>query len=196
MLCSNGYSEKIEKFVREKNMILNGRHKSIFGKLSDLLGRRIVYIQSPHKELPDAYSLLANLGQRRNLCIKRIKADYLFMFDADAKLLDKDMFAVIKAELEKTPKGLCIYKVIHDVGLLPQFPIGYGKIDLLNYCAKASLAKKVGYPTAVTNRDQPANDYWFFDRLYKATNGEYLFIDQVFGRHNGNNTYINLLKLL
>jgi hypothetical protein len=194
VLCSNGYSKKISGFVNEKNKLLN-RELSITGKLLMIFDQRIIYLYTGYKELPDGQAILANVGKRRDYCIRKIRSDYIFMIDADAKLTDNDMFSTINAELLRCQKDLCIYKITHDVGMLPVFPIGYGRIDMLNYCVRTSLAQKVGYPTTV-NPGQPGNDYWFFNRIYTETNGDYLFIDRVFGQHNGNNTYINLLRQL
>ncbi len=194
VLCSNGFSEKICQFTHIKNELLN-KELNATNKLFRVFYPKIVYLYTRYEELPDGRAILANLGKRRNYCIKKMKSDYTFMIDADAKLLDINMFSIINDELKKTPKGLCIYKVVHDVGMLPIFPIGYGRIDMLNYCVRTSLAKKVGYPTMV-HPTQPGNDYWFFNRVYTETKGDYLFIDRVFGRHNGNNTYINLLRQL
>jgi hypothetical protein len=194
ILCSNGYSEKISRFVHEKNKLIHHDH-SFTNKLLSIFDKKIIYLYTGYEELSGGRAILANVGKRRDHCIRKIRSDYIFMIDADAKLVDNDMFQTINTELKKNPKDLCIYKVIHDVGMLPMFPIGYGRIDMLNYCVKTSLARKVGYPTTV-NPDQPGNDYWFFHRIYTETGGDYLFIDKVFGRHNGNNTYINLLKQL
>lgn len=65
----------------------------------------------------------------------------------------------------------------------------------MNFCIRASLAKKVGYPTTV-KPEAAGNDYWYFDSAYKASAGDYLFIDRIFGQHNGNNSYKNLMILL
>src|SRR5262245_5904614 len=155
---------------------------------------RIKYAYLPYEATPNAYSLLENISKRRDHCIQMVEADYLFMLDADAKLLDRDLFKLINIELGRNPKGLCIYQIIHEIGVLPIFPIGFAKIDQLNFCVKASLAKAVGYPITV-NPDAIGNDYWYFDRVYKATDGDYLFIDKIFGQHNGNNRYKNIIKL-
>jgi hypothetical protein len=191
ILCSNGYSEKIDRFVREKDALL-ARDLSMTGKFLRIFDRKIIYLHTGYEELPDGRAILANVGKRRDLCIRKIKSDYILMIDADAKLADNDMFRTINEELEKDPKDLCIYKIIRpDIGTLPIFPICYGRIDMLNFCVRSAVARKVGYPTTV-NPAQPGNDYWFFNRVYTETNGDYLFIDKVFGVHNGNNTYITL----
>src|SRR5262249_2390510 len=113
----------------------------------------------------------------------------------DAKLLDRDMFTLLNTELERNPQSLCIYKIMHKLGVLPIFPIGYARIDQLNFCVKASLAQEVGYPTTVNPAAQ-GNDYSYFDRVCRATGGDYLFIDKIFGQHNGNNRYMHISQQL
>jgi len=191
-LCSNGYSAKMHRFVRQKNRAF--ARVRLASRVHRSPQSRIDYVYLPYEETPDAYCLLANISKRRAHCIHMVQGDYIFMIDADAKLLDRDMFKVIHAELARHPKSLCIYKVMHnEIGVLPIFPIGFARIDQLNFCVKASLAKEVGYPTTV-NPEAVGNDYWYFDRVYKATGGDYVFIDKLFGQHNGNNRYTNIIK--
>ena len=137
---------------------------------------------------------MENIGRRRALCIREIEADYIFMIDADAKILDKEMFQEINSELERSHKSICIYKIKHEIGVLPIFPIGFARIDMLNFCVRADLAKKVGYPISA-RPETFGNDYWYFDRAYKASGGDYVFIDKIFCEHNGNSRYESLLKL-
>jgi hypothetical protein len=196
IICSNGYSEKIAAFAREKNQLLSRYNRNVAWRLGNFLMPRLTYLHLPYQETPDPRSLLRDLGRRRDYCIGKIHADYLFMFDADAKLLDSDMFRIIDEKLGRSPKDLCVYRILHDVGILPVFPIQYGRIDMLNFCVKARLAKEIGYPTDLSP-DGMCNDYRYFDRALNRA-GDYLFIDQIFGHHNGNNnnSYINLLKQL
>jgi hypothetical protein len=122
MLCSNGYSDKMDSFVQQKNRVLDTRLKNSIRRLFGLPGPMIKYLQTDYVELPDAYTLLANIGKRRDICIKQMDADYIFMIDADARLLDNDMFRIIHDELKKTHKDICIYKIIHEPGSCPSFP--------------------------------------------------------------------------
>src|SRR5262245_20223266 len=191
ILCSNGYSAKMRRFACKKNREL--ARVGWVARIRQLLKPRIDYVYLPYEEELDAYCLLANISKRRDYCIKIVKGNYIFMIDADAKLLDRDMFKVINTELEMNPKSICIYKVIHELGILPIFPINFARIDQLNFCVKTNLAKEIGYPTTV-NPVAIGNDYWYFDRVYKATGGDYLFIDKIFGQHNGNNYYTNIVK--
>jgi hypothetical protein len=195
IMCSNGRSDKLEAFVREKGRALAGDPVNGARRLLRMAYPRIIYEPMELEAVPDPFGLLANIGKRRDHCIRTLEADYLFMIDADAKLLDKKMFALIDEKLKKSRGAICMYKIKHDAGILPIFPIGYGRIDMLNFCVRADLAKKIGYPTTV-NREQYGNDYWYFDRANRESNGDIVFIDKVFGQHNGNNRYTNLLKLL
>jgi len=191
MLCSNGFSEKLSRFVHANNNNLSSRG------LTNSLQRKcqLVYVYTDYEEEESVFSLLRNIGKRRDFCIRHMNTDYIFMIDADAKILDRRMFETISSELERNPRSICIYKVIHEDGVLPIFPIGYGRIDMLNFCVKGSLAREVGYPTTV-KPEAPGNDFWYFDRAYKASGGDYIFIDKVFCQHNGNNRYVSLLNLL
>lgn len=190
MLCSNGRSERIAHFVKEKNNIeVRGVRSVLKGK------RRLFYLNIPIETEENAFGLLLNISKRRNLCIQEIQSDYIFMIDADAKILNKDMFKIINSELELNPKNICIYKIIHEIGILPIFPISYARIDMLNFCVKTSLAKRIGYPASV-NPVAPGNDFWFFHHASEASDNDYLFIDMIFCEHNGNNRYDNLLKKL
>jgi hypothetical protein len=194
-MCSNGRSDKIEKFVQDKNRVLTGDLRNVARRYIRRPYPQIIYTPMEYEEVSDSYDLLANVGKRRDMCIRTVDADYIFMIDADAKILDKNMFSIINSELKKNSRSICVYKINHEVGVLPMFPIDYGRIDMLNFCIRADVARKVGYPTTV-NREKVGNDYWYFDRAYRHTSGDMVFIDKVFGQHNGNNTYTNLLKLL
>jgi hypothetical protein len=103
--------------------------------------------------------------------------------------------------LERNRKEVCVYNTIEELGTLrifrklPVFPIEYTRIDALNYCVEASLAKKVGYPDDI-DPSVRGNDYRFFDRLCRATGGDFLYIDEIFCQHNGNNRYKNLMTLI
>jgi uncharacterized protein YrzB (UPF0473 family) len=199
MLCSNGFSDKYSAFVDEKNNVLKNpiyrltklKHKLFGGSRSKLIYNFIEFEQE------DGFvSIFENVCKRRNFCVNEIQCDYILMIDADAKIIKKNMLEVINYELQNSSQNnLCIYKIVHsDEGELPKFPIGFARIDLLNYCIKASLAKEIGYPTKI-RLDAIGNDYWFLDNALKASNGDYLFIDEIFAQHNGNNKYHTLGKM-
>lgn len=180
LLCSNKFSEKLSRFADSKGKTKN----------------RIIYLNTNYEDEKGPFNTIANIGQRRDFCLRQIDADYIFMIDADAKILDKNMFQLINSELDQNARSICIYRIIHEeFGLLPLFPIMYGRIDLLNFCVKASLARKVGYPTTV-NLQMPANDFWFFSRVFESCNGDFVFLDRTFCEHNGNNRYRNAARLL
>jgi hypothetical protein len=182
IVCGNKFSKLMDEFVESKRRLPKEN--------------RLKYLYINDEDQTNFYSLIANVCKRRDYCIKRIEADYLFMIDADAKILDKDMFKKINFELSRNKKDLCIYKITHEeVGVLPVFPITHCRIDTLNFCVKASIAKKVGYPTKV-NFQIPPNDWRFFGRIYDACNGDYLLLDNLFCQHNGNNRYKNAIKLI
>lgn len=182
VLCGNKFSENLSRFVNSKKNP-NGKYQ-------------IIYLCIGYEDEKNVYSMIANIGKRRDFCIKYIDADYIFMFDADAKILDRRMFEIINSELEKNPRSIYMYKVIHaQAGLLPIFPVTPGRIDLLNFCVKASLAKKVGYPTDV-DFQIPWNDFRFFSRIYKTCGGDYTLVDKIFCQHNGNNRYETVSKSL
>jgi hypothetical protein len=180
MLCSNGYSRKLADFARDVNS--SSRTQAI-------------YVSAKREEEKNAHDILANVCKRRNLCIRLVECDYIFLIDADAKILDPNMFEIINVEVQTANKKLCVYDIIHEVGRLPIFPIGYGRIDTLNYCVEAGLAKRIGYPTVIRPR-MLGNDFRFFDRLRLATGHDYLYLNRIFCQHNGNNRYEHLMDLL
>jgi hypothetical protein len=136
---------------------------------------------------------LTNASKRIDYCIHKLETDYVLLIDADAKILDSKMFEIINSELEAVPRDICIYKIKFSETLeLPIFPISYGRIDTLNYCISTKLANKVGFPTTINSYQEYGNDYWFFKSCFDAVNGDYIFIDKVFGQYNGNNTYLNI----
>lgn len=186
ILCSNGFSEKISKFIQNK------KGHNVLAK-----DTRLVYSYTEYEDIKNSFDLLRNIGVRRDFCIRKINADYIFMIDADAKILDEKTFQIINNELITNPKSMCMYKIIHkrDGKILPIFPIKYGNIDLLNYCIKTSLAKTIGYPTSI-NKKYPGNDYWYFKHIQKSLAGDYTFIDKILFEHNGNSKYECLLDLL
>lgn len=181
MVCGNKFSELINGFVESKQQLPNGN--------------RVKYLYIDGEDESNLYCLVANVCKRRDYCIKKIEADYLFMMDADAKILDKDMFKIIDFELSRNKKDLCIYKIEHEEdGVLPVFPVTVCRIDTLNFCVKASIAKKVGYAKKV-NFQVPPNDWRFFGRIYDACQGDYLLLDNLFCLHNGNSRYRNASKV-
>lgn len=179
MMCSNGYSTKLAEFARD---------------VSTSHGTNIVYVYVEHEQEKDAYDILASVCKRRDFSIRQINCDYIFLIDADAKILDPKMFEIINAELQSANKKLCVYDIVHGGRRLPIFPIRFGRIDTLNYCVEASLAKRIGYPTKVRSI-LTGNDFRFFDQLRKAAGGDYLYLNRVFCQHNGNNRYESLMGL-
>ena len=188
MLCSNGYSAKLDSFASGKKSKLLEDH------LNDKAD--IIYTYTPFEETPDFNSLLINVGKRRDFCIKSIEADYLFLFDADAKILDPNMFRYLEQFLTHKQGDICIYKIQHELKVLPTFPVEYCDIDLLNFVVKDSLAKKVGYPTDL-NLEEGMNDYRYFTRVFQAAEEQFLFIDKIFAYHNGNNqgNYVSMMEM-
>ena len=181
-VCSNGFSKKFYNFAENKNKVDEKK--------------RIVYVSTSYIDLNNnCFSILANIGKRRNLCIKKINCDYLFLFDADAKILDKKMFETLNQELTLNPKKLCLYHIKKEIGELPLFPIIDGKIDLLNFCVSADVVKKIGYPTTV-DYFKRANDFKFFVKSYERCKGDAMVLPNVFCEYNGNNMYKNARKLI
>jgi photosystem II stability/assembly factor-like uncharacterized protein len=182
LICSNGYSQLFQDFVEAKNK-------------SDKQ-KRLTYVSTNYVELQNNnFSIIANIGKRRSLCIQKIDCDYLFMFDADAKILDNKMFETINQELTRKPKKLCLYHIRHKDSTMPLFPLDDGKLDLLNFCVRADVAKKIGYPSTV-DFFIPANDYKFFVNCYKACKGDAMILGNVFCEYNGNNHYKNARRLI
>ena len=180
VLCANKFSEKMASFVRSKRE-LDRRC-------------RIVYLTTNLKDEKNIFSIIANIGKRRNICIKRTDVDYFFMMNADSKIIDRDMLSKINEELENNPKNLCIYKIILERGVIyPRFPISKGKIDSLNYCVSANTARKVGYPNNADFRTY--NDVRFFARVFKECGGDYAFINEIFCEFNGNKRYRNVITI-
>jgi hypothetical protein len=182
LLCSNGFSQAFSDFVERKNQTDKNQ--------------RLTYVSTNYVELDNnCFSIIANIGKRRRLCIKKISCDYLFMFDADAKILDKKMFETINQELIRNPKKLCVYYIKHQSGNMPFFPIIDGKIDLLNFCMRTDLAKKIGYPNTA-DFFRPANDFNFFVNGYKNSQGDAIVLNKVFCEYNGNNRYKHARQLI
>jgi len=198
MICSNGFSEKLLAFVLRGNKYLEScGHfpKDTFHFFSRSKDRKkLLYLHTEFEVCNNTLELLANIAKRRNLCIDMTSADYVFMLDADAKLLDVKMFKEINRKLEKTHRAMRMYKTLHEIGVLPVFPIGYARIDQLNLCVKAELAKKVRYPTTV-DKAQIGNDFYYYVRVSTMCHDDYSFINKIFAQHNGNNRYENILKL-
>ena len=183
MLCSNGYSSVIAKFAQRKSQLTRGRV--------------VTYTYLEHEPTPDPVSLLSNVAKRRDYCIDTIDADVIFTIDADAKIIDREMFSTIDSELYKTKKRICIYRILFDASptkTLPIFPITFARIDSLNFCVEAKVAKAVGYPTG-GSVSLFGNEFHYLYRAYQFCNREYLFINRVFAEHNGNRHYENLLNL-
>jgi hypothetical protein len=180
VLCGNKFSEKVSSFAKGKQKL-------------DERGR-IVYLIANLKDEKNVYSIIANIGKRRDICVKRMNVDYFLMVNADSKFLDKGMLSKVSAKLEEQPKNLCVYKTIFRGEIYPKFPLekvrDFGGIDSLNFCVSSSTAKKVGYPSNADFRK--FNDERFFNRVFKECSGDYCFIDEVFGEFNGNNRYKNI----
>jgi hypothetical protein len=204
MISSNGFSKIYSQFAKEMNESTRYR-RSKLGYIYDFLfdrnqnlsddNQKIIYHFIEKEEPKDTITLLENICKRRNQCIKEIECDYIFCIDADAKLLGNNVFWKINNTLEVYPRSICIFKIIHEVGILPSFPLELGKIDLLNYVMKTSLAKEIGYPTKI-RRDSIGNDFWFIKEALEVSKNDLVFIDEILAQHNGNNRYNNMCNIL
>ncbi len=165
-------------------LISNGPIKQTL-KIQD---KRFVYEQYPFEKLNGLFELIANLGKRRNYCLKKFVADRYFFFDADLKVTDNDFFAKIKVIHDKA--DVIISKTIHKRRILPIPPYVNGTIDIANYSFTRNIVDKYDYPTDCEGHI--ANDWRFYSRIKDESHFD---SNVVYAIKDGRPMYRNLTSL-
>lgn len=190
VLCSNGPSERMEEFAAQKRKELYQRPEKSPYLAGAFPGTPTIRACHIPRELDHTFPhLIDNLAKRRNFCIHASDADYIFMIDADAKIVDNRMFEKVRDVLGTTQKDICVWKIRHETeGILPIFPPAYRRLDMLNFCVSSRVAKEIGYYNHHKLR-KTSNDFWYFMDAFNEVAGDFAFIDEIFAEHNGNRTY-------
>jgi len=166
VLVSNGHSHKIQANLAKRE--------------------RVQYIELPYENTIEIFDLVSNLGRRRNYCIKNIKADRYFFFDADLLLTDDTFLEKVNAVHDKA--DVIISKVIiskneNHTYILPT-GTRKGQIDIANYSFSKAIAEKYDYPT-LCDADI-ANDFRFYDKI---RNESHHYLDVVYAIKDGRKVY-------
>lgn len=182
ILCSNGPSEKLAKFVET---------------LQDPRVHLLIY---PFEVTDSSEKLMENIWRRRDYCLKKSTADLIVMLDADIKILRDDYLMQLAQPQSKA--DLLVYPIIHTNNILPKLPIQYGCIDMGNYCFHRKLTAQ-GYPCTIDweairkGKNFEYKDYHFFKQMLAENNHRFYFIhSEPMLEWNGNASYVNLCKTI
>ncbi len=172
ILISNGLSPETKKYIEDLSKT----------------DKRFVYDEIDFEETPEWPYLLANLGKRRDYCLKKYTGErYLFM-DADLKLLDNSYFLKLQKAHKKTKMDVILTLVEVDDGkVLPIFPIKLSRIDMANFTFSKKIAKTYSYPTDFDPEFSVGNDYRFFSKISNTENT--ILLNFISARRNGNKKY-------
>lgn len=183
LLCNNGKSEVLSRFVKEQN------------------DPRFLLISAPPLKTESFLELIAEIWRRRNFCLSLVRSELVIMLDADIKILDSDYLKLVSAAaLDHSSCDLFVHSAVHSSGVLPRMPVRYGQIDMGCYCARSHLARRIGYPEEATfspgSRKIRHNDFKFFNTLKEACGGGFYYIDtEPLIEVSGNCRYRNLQSI-
>jgi len=185
LLCANGESQALQDFVKGQD------------------DPRIQLFEAPHQATDSMPLLLASISARRIFCMDRANSRFMIWLDSDIKILREDfLFVLGRAILAHPEQDVFLYNIYHS-GVrktLPRFPMKYGRIDLANYCVRASFAREVGWPEdpdwqRIKAGEIPFQhkDFRFFQAMMAANGGRFHHLKRrTFLAWNGNASYETL----
>ena len=139
VMVSNGPSPEVAAFVARV------RAGDLGGGTPD---GRFVYEELAVRETPDAVSLLVDLGRRRRHAVGTHAADRYVFLDADAEILDERYCARLYLAHVLSRRDLILTMVRYYDRVLPEFPIGLGRIDMANFTPALQTARGIRRPVA------------------------------------------------
>lgn len=143
---------------------------------------RFIYDEIPFNVFIDPKDLVANLGLRREHCLKKYDAQRYLFLDADLRVFRNDYFEYLKEFHNKSE--ILLTQVKYRTLVYPIPPICLGNIDIANFSFSNKIAKKYKYPTDFDPWWGYANDYRFFSSI--ESNSTY-YINIAFSEKDGNN---------
>jgi len=180
-------------------MVSNGPSPAIREVVLDInrSDSRFTYDELPLEPTPRPEDLLANLGRRRDHCLKKYAAARFAFLDADVKVCDEDYFRTLHRAHHEIHRDILITLTrIHDgakESILPIFPVRQGHIDIANFTFSNGIAKKYRYPSDFDPNAGWANDYRFFSMI--SNEGNTAILNFVSTIRDGNNAYKRLTEL-
>jgi hypothetical protein len=144
----------------------------------------------PVRETPDAVSLLVDLGRRRRHAVGTHAADRYVFLDADAEILDERYCARLYVAHVLSRRDLILSMVRYYDRVLPEFPIGLGRIDMANYTFSAAIAREHPYPNDHDPSFGLANAYRFWTAISASRTP--LVLDAICVRKDGHKGYARL----
>jgi aminotransferase len=181
VMVSNGPSPEVAAFVARV------RAGDLGGGTPD---ERFVYEELPVRETPDAVSLLVDLGRRRRHAVGTHAADRYVFLDADAEILDERYCARLYVAHVLSRRDLILTMVRYYDRVLPEFPIGLGRIDMANFTFSAAIAREHLYPNDHDPSFGLANDYRFWAAISAGRTP--LVLDAICVRKDGHKGYVRL----
>ena len=148
---------------------------------------RFIYEELPGRETPTGSALLADLGRRRRQVLRTHAADRYVFLDADAEILDERYFARLYVAHVLSRRDLILCRVRYYDRVLPEFPIGLGRIDMANFTFSAAVAREHPYPDDHDPTFGLANDYRFWTAISAGRTP--LVLDAICVRKDGHKSY-------
>lgn len=164
--------------------ISNGLSPHIKNLIESLKDPRFIYDEIPFEYLIYSDQLIANLGKRREFCLKKYDADRYTFFDVDLKLLKNDYFRQLKAKHDASQVDVILASTKNGTSVYPRQEHSLGQIDIANYTFSQKIAKQYHYPTDVDSHYGWANDYRFYEQFKHLPTQS---LDIIFAEKDGNN---------
>lgn len=159
---SNGESPKIKKTLEQ---IRKTDHRFKYVELK--------------KESDKGIHLQKNLSKRKNYCMKQFTADRYLIIDADSAIINRHAIAVLFIAHIFTRRDIIVFNIVHEIGILPIFPVDIGRIDITNFSFSYRIANGKNYPEKPPTRKYrelfyKATDYFFFLDIHNKKNTLFL----------------------
>jgi len=151
---SNGESLKIKKYLENIRKV----------------DKRFIYDELPYEKDRPLEKLMANLGKRREYCLKKYNAAWYAFMDADLKITDHDYLSKLYRAYKKFKTDVIITQTYINNEVYPKFPLKLNNIDMANYTFSKKIAKKYSYPNNYSPKYKMANDYRFFEKISTPDN--------------------------
>lgn len=179
---------KNQTFQNFQQIFINNGESKIKELLKEVNDERFVYTEYPYEETDSVQKLIANIGKRRNYCLKAFEADRYFFFDADLLITDINFLQEI-CKIHNKADIIISKMIIEPLGIYPKLPIKKGSIDIGNYSFSKNIAKRHDYPTDFSYTVGCANDWRFYEKIMCES---HYFNDLCYAVKNGRSVYENL----
>lgn len=184
LLISDLHKQSCQDFIHI--CISNGLSPQTKVYIQSLGDPRFIYDEIVEEQVNKIPLLVANLGKRRELCLKKYNAARYVFLDADIKLLDINYFKKLRDAHDKA--AILVTQVVsNDFTIFPtKQTFEIGTFDIANFSFAKWVAKWFHYPTNYLPEVGIANDWRFFHQIKEAPKHFLFFVS---AEKNGNSTY-------